>query len=222
VIRAAALLLLLAQAAGAAAYSDPQRRFRFTYPRSFGATSPGTNDGFQGRAAAVRFASFPAQLGGELALTRGVPTVDIQAAGGLYDSIALEALPDSLRASVSSALPVLSERSFCDIIARESHLDVTTPWLVALSSNQRDAVIRLDSMRNNAPRLLRCELANGVIVFDKETSFDRGWPRQHVFGAIRFLTGQYSTVQLIAGGGAPASGLLDEMADVLRSFVVSR
>ena len=62
-------------------------------------------------------------------------------------------------------------------------------------------------------------LTGDVAVFDKETSFAPAGPRQHLFGAIRFLEGRYSSFQLIAGGAAPAPALLAEMDAIVRSFV---
>src|SRR5690349_18852341 len=86
-------LLALVAIQSTSVYHDPAGRFTFSYPSSFGTTSVGTDDGFEDRVAAVRFSSFPARFGGEAALTRGFPLVDIQAAGGLYDQLTLDVLP---------------------------------------------------------------------------------------------------------------------------------
>jgi hypothetical protein len=80
-------VLALAQAEPQREYADPARRFRFFSPASFGEPSPGTNDGFGDRVAAIRFSVFSSGIGGEAALTRGSPVIDLQAAGGLYDAI---------------------------------------------------------------------------------------------------------------------------------------
>src|SRR5436853_7658332 len=81
-------------------YHDPQNRFTFSYPASFGATSPGTNNGFGDRVASIRFSAFSSGvrrgevvLGGEATLTRGFPMVDLQVAGGLYDALTVEVFP---------------------------------------------------------------------------------------------------------------------------------
>src|SRR5438046_1995479 len=78
-------------------YQDPRSRFQFVYPDGFGRPSPGTDDGFRSRTAAIRFSEFSAGvrsrrilLGGEAVLTSGPPQVDLQAAGGLYDPITLQ------------------------------------------------------------------------------------------------------------------------------------
>ena len=110
----AAALLAVLQTPAVVEHRDPQGRFSFTHPRSYGTTSPGTNDGFGGRFAAVRFSSFPAPLGGELVLTTGFPFVDLQALGGLYDSIALEVFPDPLRRRIVAQLPRLTPANFVD------------------------------------------------------------------------------------------------------------
>ena len=79
-----------------AAAADPARRFRFSYPASFGEPSPGTNDGIGDRVAAFRFSVFSSGIGGEAALTSGFPVIDLQAAGGLYDANALEVFPEAI------------------------------------------------------------------------------------------------------------------------------
>ena len=135
----AALLVLLAaaQPGTSADYRDPQGRFRFSYPAAWGTASPGTNDGFGGRLAAVRFSQFPAPLGGELVLTRGFPSIDLQAVGGLYDSVALEVFPDALRRQVLARLPRLTAATFCDALGRATHLDVSLRALPGFTAAQR-------------------------------------------------------------------------------------
>jgi len=92
------LTACFAQSGGQLIYEDPQSRFTFHYPAEFGMPSPGTNNGFGDRVAAIRFARFSAGVqggtlvwGGEAALTRGFPLLDLRAAGGLYDEITLSA-----------------------------------------------------------------------------------------------------------------------------------
>jgi hypothetical protein len=214
-------VLLVAQA-GLVEHDDPQGRFRISVPQRYGAITRGTNDGFGDRVAALRFAAFPAPLGGEAVLTRGFPLLDLQTAGGLYDALTLEVLPANLKALVVSRLTRLSNLTFCGAIARPSHVDVGGLAFQALSVQQREAIQRLDAMRNVDPRVMQCRVEGGVIVFHKEVSFQVGGPRQHLFGALRFLDGEYSTFQFIAGGEAPQAALLDEMAGVVRSFTASR
>ena len=202
-------------------HRDAQGRFRFTYPRSYGATSPGTNDGFNGRLS-IRFASFPAPLGGELVLTRGFPYVDIQAVGGLYDSIALEVFPDALRQRVIAQLPRLTTQNFCNALGRATHLDVDSPALASLTPAQRAAIRRLDLVGSIDAKVARCEAVNGVIAFHRVVRFQEGAPNQHIFGAIRFLDGDYSSVQLVAGGATMPAGLLDEMTAIVRSMTLQQ
>ena len=215
----AALLVLLAaaQPGTSADYRDPQGRFRFSYPAAWGTASPGTNDGFGGRLAAVRFSQFPARLGGELVLTRGFPSIDLQAAGGLYDSIALEVFPDALRRQVLARLPRLTAATFCDALGRATHLDVSLRALPGFTAAQRDAIRRLDLTRSVDPRVRLCEQDGGATTFVRETSFQEGGPRQFVFGALRFLDGEVSSVQVVAAAPNGPARIVDQMAEVVRA-----
>src|SRR6266516_156652 len=113
---AALMTLGFAQTDTQREYVDPGGRVRFSYPAAFGAASRGTNDGFEDRIAAVRFAVFSSGLGGGAALTRGFPVVDLQAAGWLYDAIALEVFPESMRRLILGALVPLRVATFCQQI----------------------------------------------------------------------------------------------------------
>jgi hypothetical protein len=95
-----ATTLVALQPAAATVYRDPAGRFTFSYPSTFGSIGPGTDDGFQDRVAVFRFSAFPARFGGEPALTRGFPLIDLQAVGGLYDSLTLGVFPEPLRSQV--------------------------------------------------------------------------------------------------------------------------
>ena len=124
VITAVALL----QSPPPTVYRDPLGRFSFAYPAAFGATSPGTGNGYRDRVAALRFASFPARFGGEPALTRGFTLVDLQALGGLYDNLTLDIFPEPLRALVVSQLPRITIANFCTALAQPRHLDAKIWW----------------------------------------------------------------------------------------------
>lgn len=213
-----ALAFIALQAAPVEVYRDSAGRFAFSYPASFGTTSPGTNNGFDDRVAAVRFSSFPAMFGGEAVLTRGFPLLDLQAAGGLYDSLTLEIFPDSLRTVVVGQLTRLTPANLCDALAATTHLDPAAPPFASLTPDQRTAIGGTDRLRNTNPRVLQCRTAGAVVVFDKERAFAPGYPPQHVYGAVRFLGEPYSTFQLIAGGAAPDQVTFDAMVAVVQSF----
>jgi hypothetical protein len=199
-------------------YRDPAGRFSFTYPESFGATSKGTDDGFGDRLAAVRFASFPARLGGEAVLTRGFPLIDLQAAGGLYDGITLQVFPDALRQRVINQLPPLTPGTFCGALAAAQHLDPNLPAFASLTPAQRNAIASADRMRNANIHVLECRVDGNIVVFDKSRTAAANSPDQHVYGAVRFLMGPYTTFQLVAGGGAPDAATLEDISEVVRSF----
>jgi hypothetical protein len=220
--RGAAILPLLAQATTLAEYNDPVGRFHFSYPARYGAVSSGTDDGFRDRVAARRFAAFPAQLGGEVVVTRGFPLVDLQAVGGLYDPLTLTIFPEPLRSRIVQLLPQLSIQNLCEMIARPSHVNPNAPEFAPLTAQQKTVLSATDAMRNTDPRVVRCVVTDDVVMFDKEVSFQAGSPRQHVFGAVRFLDGPYPTVQFIGGGRAPDGVLLNEMTAVVKSWTPSR
>jgi len=212
------MMLTFAQGDSLLEYVDPGGRFRFSYPAAFGATSPGTNNGFNDRVAAIRFEVFSSGIGGEAALTRGLPVVDIQAAGGLYDAIALEIFPEPVRQRIVQALTPLSASTFCQQIAQEQHLDPQNTALAGLTAQQKSVIASTDRMRNVTPRVLQCVVEGTTVTFDKDVSFEPGGPRQHVYGAIRFLEGPYATFQIVRAGPAPSSAVLSQMAAIVKSW----
>lgn len=199
-------------------YEDPRGRFTFSYPVRFGSISAGTNDGFEDRIAALRFSEFPARFGGEPVLTRGFPLIDLQAVGGLYDSLTLEAFPAPLRELIVAQLPRLTAANFCAALGQSRHLDPNLSVFAALTPQQREAIGRADSMRNASPRVVECRSIRDIVIFDKERAFGPGSPVQHVYGAVRFLDGSLSTFQLIAGGVAPDRSTLVAIEDLVASF----
>jgi hypothetical protein len=212
-------MLVLPQGEPQREYADPARRFRFSYPASFGEPSPGTNDGFGDRVAAFRFSVFSSSgIGGEAALTRGFPVIDLQAAGGLYDAIALEVFTEAIRRQIVGALQPLSATNFCNQIAVEQHLDPQAAVFATLTAQQRSAIASVDRMRNVSPRVVRCVVEGLTVTFDKEVAFAPGGPRQHVYGPVRFLEAPYSTFQIVRAGPAPDASVLNQMTTVVRSW----
>jgi len=207
-------------------YQDPRSRFQFIYPEGFGRPSPGTDDGFRDRTGAVRFSEFSAGvhvrriiLGGEAVLTTGPPQVDLQAAGGLYDSITLQAFPAPIDAMIRNALPVLTAANFCDAIGREQHLDPADGRLSALTATQRGVVRSVDRMGNYAPKVFRCQVLAGTVTFDKESAADAAAASRYIYGAIRFLPKPYSSFQLVRGSAeAPAAELLQQITTIVNSW----
>jgi hypothetical protein len=215
----AGTMLLLAQGDGRRDYVDPARRFRFSYPASFGEPSRGTNDGFEDRVAAVRFATFSsADIGGEAALTRGFPLIDLQAVGGLYDAISLEIFPAALRSRIVSVLVPLTSMNFCRLLAQEQHLDLESNALTGLTAQQKAAVASVDRMRHVGSRVVRCVVDGDTVTFDKDAGLQPGGPRQHVYGAVRFVGAPYSTFQIVRAGSAPDDQVLRQMTAVVRSW----
>jgi len=220
------LSVCFAQSRGQLIYEDPQNRFTFRYPADFGTPSPGTNNAYGDRVAAIRFARFSAGvqdgavvLGGEAALTRGFPLLDLRAAGGLYDEITLEIFPQPLRKLILKTLEPLTASNLCAAMARERHVDPASVAFASLTSRQREALGTVDLMGNVEPKIVSCELNGDTIRFDKEAAFQAGSPRKHVYGAVRFLREPYSTFQVIRGtDNAASAALLDQITEVVKSW----
>jgi hypothetical protein len=203
--------------AGWRTFVDPQGRFEFSYPESFGEPVRGTDSGFQNRTAAYRFPALVG-LGGEAALTSGFIDVDIQALGGLYDSIARGVLQDADVPTLVAALPRLTPTNFCSMLGATDRVQG-----LKLAPRLLTAAKMLDVVRNVSPVVRRCTVTDRVAVFHKETTFESGTmsARQHLFGALRFLDAPYSSFQLVRGAAtAPSAADLDVLERVVRSFVI--
>ena len=200
----------------------------FSYPPAFGTPSQGTNNGFGDRVAAVRFSEFSSGmqngkivLGGEVVLTKGFILVDIQALGGLYDSIALEVFPDTLRNNILSNLPVLATTNFCGELAKEQHIDLNKSVFASLSQQQKDAIVSMDKTRNINPKIISCDVVGDTVTFHKEATFEAGQAkaRQNIYGAIRFLKSPFSSFQIIrATVETPTQEMLSNITSVVKSF----
>jgi hypothetical protein len=192
-------------------YTDPQRRFTFRYPAELGSPSEGSDAGFEERAAAVRFAGANA----DVVLNRGVVRVDHQAVGGLYDHFSLQALPARARPQIEAALPRLSAGTFCGQLAADHAASL------ALSADLRAAARAIDRLQYVDPRVEVCESSGDVVRFSRTAAVSDapGAARPYVYGAIRFLSGQDASFQVVARSArAPAGATLDMMARLVESF----
>jgi hypothetical protein len=213
-------IAVAAQDARSTVYRDPQGRFTFEYPVSFGTPGRGTDDGLGERVAAVRFSNLVG-LGGEAVLTTGPIVVDVQALGGLYDPIALQVFPDAIKAQVVAARPAITRDGFCQLLGAADHLSAAA----GLPERVREAARNVDRMRNIDPRVVRCQVVGDTVTFHKEATFasSAASPRQHIFGALRFLDGPFSAFHIVRAGLAPPSDEdLDALARIVRSFNAAR
>ena len=195
-------------------YSDPQKRFTFSFPSVFGiAESTGVDGG--DRVAAVRFR---VMIGMEAVLNKGPVTVERQALGGLYDVFARDILPDAYRPAVIAALAPVTADNFCSLMAKTDHL--LRPG--ALPEKALQAARATDTMGHVAPKTVACKRNGQTITFDKEAALGPGSGRRRVYGAIRFLQGTYSAFQVVGFGPAPREDLLTAMTTMVESFNVAR
>jgi hypothetical protein len=188
-------------------YADPQNRFTFEYPLRYGDPSRGSDDGFQERAASVRFV----RMTSEAVLTRGPVLVDHQAVGGLYDHFVLQAVPAPDRAAIEKARSPLTVNTFCTLLGSSDRVAALQlpPRLVPAAQS-------MDRMGAADPHVHTCRVEGRIVTFNREAS------RRFVFGAIRFLEGQYSSFQLVASASvSPLASELDDMTRVARSLTGS-
>jgi hypothetical protein len=199
------------QAAVWRTYVDPRARFTFEYPAAFGEPRPGTDDGFAGRTAVW----FP-MLGADAVLTRGPIEIDRQALGGLYDEIALQILPAAEEAELRRRRAPVTAADFCTLLGASDH----TSAMTGLSDPLRLGARSVDALQNGDPHLNVCAAEGRTIRFDKDA--DAGGRRRHVFGAIRFLDGTYSSFQIVGTSeGAPEASTLAAMQRLVESLMLS-
>jgi hypothetical protein len=210
------LIVLLVLPAAAATqlqtYDDPQKRFTFSYPPAFGAASRGTDDGFRERVAAIRFD----RVNYEAVLTQGQVTVDRQALGGLYDTIARQIIPESALLRILQAVTPVTAANFCELLGATDHVARRAD----LSAKDLQMARAADALGNDTPRVVTCARRGDVIAFHKEAGLAPGGGRRHVFGAIRFLEAPFSSFQIVGIGAAPGGADLGAMRSIAESFTV--
>jgi hypothetical protein len=207
-------LRLPAQSRDWQTYSDPQKRFTFSFPSAFGIAERSGADGGD-RVTAVRFR---VMIGMEAVLNKGLVTVERQALGGLYDVFARDILPDAHRPAIIAALAPVTADNFCTLMRRTDHL--LKPG--GLPEKALQAARATDAMGNVAPKVVVCSRNGATVTFDKEAALGPGSGRRRVYGAIRFLQGTYSAFQVVGFGPAPSEDLLATMTTMVNSFDVVR
>jgi hypothetical protein len=90
-----------------------------------------------------------------------------------------------------------------------------------MTPQQRATVPQVDAMRHANPRVLQCVVEGDTVTFDEEVSAPGG-PRLRVYGAVRFLAGEYSTFQLVRGGRPPDPPVLSTITAVVKSWSPQR
>ena len=217
-VLALGLTTLVVAQASTTTYRDSAGRFTFAYPVAFGATSPGTDDGFHNRLRAIRFEHFPARFGGEAVLRRGSVRLDLQAAGGLYDEITLGIFPAAARAVVEANLPAISAATLCAALGATSHVDPNLPQFQALKPQERAGIASVDALGDGDPHVVSCRVTGDIVTFEKTQVAIPGADPRHVFGAVRFLTGDATTFQIIGGGVAPGPDVLPALTAAVASY----
>ncbi len=215
-------------------YYDQQERFKFSYPESFGETSADIREDMPGAdtGETIHFSrfSYGGMNGGkvqegDLVIRKGRVWVSAQALGGLYDPVMLgsmiQVFPVSLQEKLRQEAETLSVSNFCERLSAYDHISAHDPSLSRLDPQRKQAVLDMDHAMKKDIRVARCEVDGDTVVFHKEVVASVGAFefRQHIYGAVRFLSGAFSSVQLIRITlEAPKDQVLEDMRKVVQSF----
>ncbi|MCX5704269.1 MAG: hypothetical protein NT066_07260 [Candidatus Omnitrophica bacterium] len=215
-------------------YRDPESRFEFSYPANFGIPTPDIRvdmpDGDSGEMFffpqfSHGFSNGKIVLEGDFVVRSGRVWVGAQALGGLYDPMTLSALidtfPPALQEKLFEQARNLTNSNFCSELSKAEHITIDNPALVNLSSDRKQAVIELDRMRNLDPKVITCQILDDTVIFDKQVlaQFGKFSSIQHIYGAVRFLKGNFTSVQFIRiTHEPPTEKLLETMTKVVQSF----
>lgn len=215
-------------------YRDSEHRFEFSYPVNFGIPRKGYRDDMPGGdlGEEIFFPQFSYGLhngeivnGGVLVVRSGRVWVGVQALGGLYDSVLVGGVIDefslALRKKIFDQAENLTISNFCNELCKAEHITINDPALVGLSDERKQATIELDRTRNLNPKVITCKVLGDIVVFDKQilTQSGKYGNIQHIYGAIRFMKGPFTSVQFIRITHEPPSEkLLETMTKVVQSF----
>jgi hypothetical protein len=212
-------------------YTDPLGRFSFRYPKRFGEVIQGSESAYGGRAVSLRFRlnwrrlSRPHEPAGEIVITQGRVTIDQGACGLLYDAdLARQLFREDEWARVLDALPPLSLATFCDALKSESPLQLDAKSLGGLDSGRIKLITLMDGLGHRDPEVRLCQRDGDGILFHEVATEERDprSGRRHIFGCVRFLGGQYSSVQYVQKSpAAPPLRHLVAIRDMIRSVRIS-
>jgi hypothetical protein len=119
---------------------------------------------------------------------------------------------------VEANLPALSAATLCAALGATSHVDPTLPAFQALKPQERAGLASVDALGDGDPRVLSCRVTGDIVTFEKTQVAIPGAEPRHVFGAVRFLSGEATTFQIIGAGVAPAPDVLAALTAAVASF----
>lgn len=215
-------------------YQDLQNRFMFSYPTEFGIPRNDNRmdmpEGDTGETIFFPNFSYGIRQGkqileGNLVIRTGRVWVNAQALGGLYDPTSvgalIDAFPTALQEKLRNQVASLTIADFCNELPKEEHISINDPSLSNMTIQQKKAITQLDQMRNLEPKVISCKVLGNIVIFHKKivAKFGQFSNPQHIYGAISFRKGVFSSVLLIRiTTDPPQDKLLDTMAEVVRSF----
>lgn len=208
-------------------YEDTLGRFRFLYPPEFGPFAEGSGSGSRERLAALRPMGFAALgrasgvfRGGEVVLTRGPILMDYSAAGGLRDYFGRDGFPDSIEKVLNARLTPITPENLCRLLGDTEPFLLDSLGLTHLSPDLRGWLVRLHRDDHENPVVHYCERMDRIVVFHETSGEDSpSEPDRHVYGAVHFLAGEYSSFQFVVmSSHSPLPFELGQIVWMLRSF----
>ncbi len=206
-------------------YVDPLDRFEFRYPTRFGQAKKYMESFHGDRPVSLHFTVPPSRLldsnepTGLVAFTTGRVTVEHGAFGMLYDAeLARQLFGEAEWKGILEALPELTTSNVCEVLASERHLRLNSPSLVGFSSGHLEVARNMDVFGHHDPQVLLCQRDSSLVLFHETLREEPRSPRLHVFGCIRFLDGDYSSVQYVQKAfEAPSASHLAAIREMIRS-----
>jgi len=205
-------------------YHDPVGRFEFAYPDLLGPPRAARSD--EPGSVVTLEVPIHRKAGGEdwigrFVVTSGRVDVPLLALGPLYDSSSRRMIVSAqYENELVQCLPSVTPQSFRFLMEREHHL---RPNLIALRAVPDPVIERAamyDSFWHADPQVIHCRIDGKIVVFH-ETVRVREHPeeRAHVFGAVRFMEGDWSSVQYIQRVSySPGREELEAMRTIVASF----
>ena len=104
-------------------------------------------------------------------------------------------------------------------LAHSAALVSSEPVTKILSQKMKEGIMNMDRMRNHRPEMVLCKFSRNTVSFHKKASFQQGTPKQHIYGAVRFVRSPYSSFQMVrVGNDPPDRKLIEIMTRVVNSI----
>jgi hypothetical protein len=194
-------------------YQDSKGRFSFDYPSTFGTAPPSTDDSGGGR-----LAVYFRDINTEAVLTTGAVQFGRSLLGGLYDDVALQGVTPGDQAALKRERPAVTVDNFCSVMKASD----TPTWIDTLDDRLHAEAGMINGLNDADPQVRLCEGTGTVRHFIKDVATSSEDLRRHIYGSVNFLTGTYSSFQIIrVAATAPDPSKLADLDRMVGSIKVT-